>query len=182
MQKIISREEIEIKQKRNKKAFGIFFIVLLLLSTAGFALSSVYSNNAGADIQENEAQYNGKYWVYNLEGQNYYFSNKLEDVNFDNVLVNKKINSYYNNNLYIDAENTDVLEILGSNLARFSSRLQEACYEECERDIPEKDCSENLIVWRSSAKNKVYEEQNCVFIDGDLKTVDAFLYRLFGLN
>ena len=183
MLRIQSKEEIERKEKRRKFALGIFFIVLLVLSTAGFALTAVYNSNSNnIKSQSNEAQYNGKYWVYNSGGQEYYFSNKIEDVTFDNVEISKQISGYYGKNIYIDSENEEVTGILANNLGRASSRIQEACYGKCNRDLPEKDCSENLIVWRNSQENKVHEEQNCVFIDGDLKAVDAFLYRLLGLN
>jgi hypothetical protein len=68
------------------------------------------------------------------------------------------------------------------NLARYASRFQEACYGECEKDLPEKDCSEKLIVFRESEVKKVYEEGSCVIIEGDMVAVDAFLYRVLGIS
>ena len=182
MQKIMSQKEIEIKQKRNKRALGIFFIVLLVLSTAGFALTGISNSNNNAGTQSNEGQFNGQYWTYNLGGQEYYFSNNLDEINFESVEISRQISSYYGKSLYIDAENPEVLREVANNLGRLASRFQEACYGECERDLPEKDCSEKLIVWKNSGENKVYEEQNCVFIEGDLNAVDAFLYRVLGFN
>jgi hypothetical protein len=38
-----------------------------------------------------------------------------------------------------------------------------------------------MIVWQKGAENKVYQKDNCVFIEGDMKAADAFLYKIFGL-
>ena len=68
------------------------------------------------------------------------------------------------------------------SLGRYTGRIQEACYGKCDKDLPEKDCTQNLIVWKDSAENKVYSQGKCVFIEGDLRAVDAFLYKIFELN
>ena len=62
----------------------------------------------------------------------------------------------------------------------YSYRIQDACYGECERDLPEKSCEEKIIVFRESQEKQIYQEGNCIFIDGDLSSVDAFLYKILG--
>lgn len=183
MERIRSIVEKERSEKRKKLWLGAFFIAILVLSTLGFALTGVYnSSNTQTDNQNGDGQYNGQYWVYNLGGQEFYFNNDINDINFENVELDKRLNSYSGKKLFIDSENEVVSNLLAGNLGRFAERVQEACYGECERDLPEKDCSENLIIWRESEEKKVFEEQNCVFIYGDLSMLDAFLYRVLGFN
>jgi len=86
--------------------------------------------------------------------------------------------SYLGGNIYIESDNQGILQELASTIGSFS-RLQEACYGKCEENLPEKTCDDNLIVWKESAENKVYQENNCVFIEGDISAADAFIYKLF---
>ena len=76
----------------------------------------------------------------------------------------------------------DAFSGITNNLGRYASRIQEACYGECERDFPEKDCSENLIVFKEMEERKIYQEEKCIFIEGDLLSVDAFLYKIMGFS
>ena len=64
-------------------------------------------------------------------------------------------------------------------LGPFVSRIQEACYGPCEEDLPEKSCEDNLIVVKESEESKIYQEENCIFIEGGTGAIDAFFYRLF---
>ena len=52
---------------------------------------------------------------------------------------------------------------------------------ESDRNLPEKECNGdyNFIVIRESEIEKVYSEDNCIFIDGDIKSIDAFIYNIF---
>jgi regulator of sigma D len=60
--------------------------------------------------------------------------------------------------------------------------MQEACYGSCERNLPEKNCTENIIIFKDSKENSVTQQDKCVFIEGDLRTVDAYIYKLFELS
>jgi len=91
------------------------------------------------------------------------------------------LNDYAGLPLYIDSDVDSVSSEVVLTLGRFASRVQGACYGECETDLPEKDCSENLIIIRDSLENRVYQEEKCVFIEGDVATADAFLFRVLGL-
>jgi len=92
----------------------------------------------------------------------------------------------YSGTLYIDSEGDNiVLNEIGSVLGRYFSRIQQACYGGCEENLPEKDCEEggeDLVVFRAQDQRKVYKEGSCVFIEGDMVAVDAFLYKVFGVN
>jgi len=159
-------------------------IALLVLSTAGFALNGLGGNLGSTDptLPADGVVYNGQYWIYTVSGQQFYFTNKKEDVSLEDFTLNKGFADFAGKTLYIDTESPTVLNEIGLNLGRYVSKIQEVCYGPCERDLPERDCSENLISFKESEIPSVNEQENCIFIEGDLKTVDAFLYGVLGLN
>jgi hypothetical protein len=179
-----SAEVIERRNNRNKRIIGIVIIALLVLSTAGFALTGLGGNLGSTDttLPDGEVVYNGQYWIYSVSGQQFYFTHKKEDVNIESFTFNKGFADFAGKPLYIDTESPAVLNEVSLNLGRFVTKMQEVCYGSCDRDLPEKDCSENLISFKESQTASIREQENCVFIEGDLKTVDAFLYKVLGLN
>ena len=179
MQKIKTAEEIEKKQRLIKIVAGSVLIFLMVFSTAGFALNGIGGNDES--LEDDEAYFDGQYWNYNLGGQQFYFSNKLEDINEISVPISLKINDFSEKVLYIDSEDIETSSKIKNNLGRYSLRVQEACYGECERDLPEKKCIENIIIFKESEKTKISQEENCIFIEGTSLEVDAFLYKILGL-
>ena len=99
----------------------------------------------------------------------------VEDVIFE---INFDINKYLGNIVYVDGEDFVVSEIQNT-IGKFSN-VRRACYGKCEGDFPEKTCNDNLIVFKRADENIVRQDKNCVFIDGSLKAVDAFIYKIFG--
>ena len=98
----------------------------------------------------------------------------MENEAYSSVLL------YRGNILYIDSESEQVTGEIWNSVGRFAQRVQEACLGQCERDLPEKSCEDHIIVYREKSENRVYQDDNCVFIEGDMKAVDAFLYSAFG--
>ena len=92
-----------------------------------------------------------------------------------------EIRDYYQQPVYVSSNSTEIANEIMSNVGPYTERIQQACYGNCTTDFPEKNCNENLIVWTPSDTNRVYQKDKCVFIDGDIKAVDAFLYRIFGI-
>jgi hypothetical protein len=169
MRKIISEAEILRKQKRNNILISIFLLLMLLGGTLGFAISFVDSENA-EEIDNFEGII--------LNGQKILLQYSKSDVENISVQINKKSSDYYGKTVYVDSENvlskTEIFKIM-SNIA---GKVSEACYLECDEDLPEKNCDDEMIIFELSEERKVYQEQNCIFIKGDIKTVDAFLYKL----
>ncbi|MCH7568203.1 MAG: hypothetical protein IIA87_02165 [Nanoarchaeota archaeon] len=183
MRRIKSPEEIEKSQKRMKVLVGGSLIFLMVFSVVGFALfsgGSSFSDNQNSNQDQNNFNFNGRYWVFNSGGQEFYFTNPQELTKDIPVNINMNINNYAGVPLYLVSDSDEVLNEISINLARYASRFQIACYKSCEEDLPEKTCEENLIVWQEGEENKVYQEENCIFIEGDLLAVDAFLYRILG--
>lgn len=187
MRGILSKEQeksVEEKKKRNVKILGIFLLLILAISSIGYAfLSSDQTQVQTPDIAEGELiEQNGK-WMTNIGGQFLSFTTSPESVANITDTSTKGISDYFQQTVYyVDAENALYYE-LSQNLVFYTSTIQPACYGPCDLNVPEKTCADNLIIWnRTSLENKVYQVENCVFIEGDVRAVNAFLYRLFGLK
>lgn len=182
MTKIRSLGEIEKKEQRRKRISGIFIISLLLLSTLGFALSMV---NFGSQNVPDEVQgfsNNGQYWIYTVGTQKYYFTHHIEELDLSIYNISKNLADFGGQQIYVDSQIDGGLQEIYNSLGAYVGRINEACYGECDRDLPEKDCSEPMIVIRNSSTPRIREEDSCVFIEGDMKTLDAFLYKILGIK
>lgn len=190
MRKIESEAEIERRKKRNNMIISLFLLGILVLGTLGFAfsynlgdVSSGLGEPIDQGIEEEQVIATPSGEVRNFNGQEIRFSIPLEFVTNIRVDTNKDINNFAGKSLYFSGENQAVIQELRNTIGLYATRVQEACYGPCKEDLPEISCNggENLIVWKSG-DSKIYEDKNCIFIDGDLRAVDAFLYKVFGFN
>jgi hypothetical protein len=185
MRKIGSEQEDDRKKKRNVLYISGFMLLILVGGTVGYGFLSGSSNSiSGTDseLTEGEVTQVGNQWTVRIGSQFFYFSNSPESIQEVQVDISNNLNSYVGTTLYIVSENDAILSQLGSLLSGYAARVQEACHGPCEENLPEKECSDNLIVWIDSLENKVYQEDNCIFIEGDTRAVDAFIYRMIGIN
>lgn len=174
MRRIETAETREKRRQRNTTVITIIMLGLLVLSSVGYAFLS-----GGGPQEDSEAQGNGQATL-TIDGQTLYFAFFPEEVQGVEIETNKTIYSFLGKEVYVVSENPGIYNEIASTLGRTTGRMQKACLGVCEENLPERDCNSTLIVWKESLENKVYDVDNCVFIDGDLKTVDAFLYRMFG--
>ncbi|MGV8142874.1 MAG: hypothetical protein ACP5NS_04575 [Candidatus Pacearchaeota archaeon] len=183
MKKIQTATEIANKEARKKRIGGIVIIALLLLSTAGFALNGVGINSNGSTNNDGLI-FDGQSWIYYLGGQpTYRFTYGLNDLNFTDFKLSKNLADLGGKSLYIDSENNIGTQDIAINLGRHVSKIGEACYGSCNRDLQELTCdTENILIVIKSNYTSVKEENNCIFIEEDLRVIDAFLYRILGLN
>jgi flagellar basal body-associated protein FliL len=183
MSQIRSLKDATTREAKRKRISGIVIIALLLLSTIGFALSMV---NFGGQTTTPQAEQgfstNGQYWIYTAASRQYYFTHHVDEVNISSYNLTKNLADYAGQQVYLDAEIPGSVQEIYTNLGSYTSRLNEACYGKCNMDLPEKDCTEKLIVVRESPIPSITEQDSCVFINGDMKTVDAFLYKVLGIN
>ncbi len=164
MRKIQTKEELERRSKRNSKILSLVMFFVLVGGTAGYAF---LISPGGSNPPENEN-------VNKFE-----LLNPVESVADIPVEITRDLNSYAGSKTYIVSKNGGVTAEISKVMLQFTT-LQEACFGPCEENLPEKDCSENLIIWEESMENKVYEDGKCVFIEGDMRAVDAFLYKILG--
>ena len=111
-----------------------------------------------------------------------FLSYSLDELDFNTIDFSMTIGDLQNKILYVDNPDTIAASVIETNLAGWILRTQSACYGTCALDLPERDCSEPLIVIRTSDANSVRQENKCIFIEGNDKTVNAFLYKILGFN
>lgn len=182
IKRIESREEAERKRKLRVTILSIILLLILVLSTLGYAFfitpDNSTDNNQTPPIENNNQNKIGKI-TFNYQGQQLSLLSTYQEIENIDVNITSTPANYAGKTLYISADNEGILRELASSLGSFSARAQEACYGKCEKDLPEKNCTDNLIVWNQSIDKKVYQKDNCIFIEGNMATVDAFLYKLF---
>lgn len=184
MRRILTREELALKDKRRNWVMSVIILLIMVGSTVGFAFvfKSDNSNNSAKTIPGKLISYGNK-WVAEVEGQQFVFSSSPESTNSTEVVLLSTISQFSGKPLYIDTKSQNMYLEIDSTIGRYAERVQEACYSSCENStLAEKTCADNLIVIKPAQKNKVYQNQSCVFIEGDIRAVDAFLYKLFDLS
>jgi hypothetical protein len=168
------------EQKRKKLGFwlSMFMLFILVGSTAGFAFLSHGGSNSEGD--NSHLTDGSEYGAYDPDTSLVY---TYEDVRAVPVNIVKTLDSYTGKAVYVNSVSRVAINEINIALGGRVNRVQEACYGDCDLDLPEKICDdsneENVIVVKESEFNNVYEENGCVFIEGNTKAVDAFLYGLF---
>lgn len=189
IRKIESEEELERKGKRNALILSLFMISILVFSTAGYF--SLTDNLSASSAENNKNVENiGDSWILRFGDQTFRITNSPENGENVSILMFANLDKFYGKTVYVSSENDAEFYEIYSSLGVYTGRMQRACYGECEKNLPEKDCNETMIVVSNldeteitkSGQGKVYEADNCVFIEGGMTAVDAFLYRIFGVN
>ncbi len=192
MKQIQTIEDKERKDRRNKIIIGIILVLVLVMSTAGFAF---FSGERGTEKNKPKIkQYNGidfteinGQWIFILGGIEFitqHHPSETEDIKVPLV----EITQYNGRPLYIASVESDGVNELARNMARFVERIQFACLEgmECEGNLPIKNCESNVIAIREANKTEIEKDGNCVFIyasaNDTIRAADAFLFRVFGLR
>lgn len=160
-------------------------IGLLVVSTLGYSL---ISSDINEDSKTNEFgvdffRENGL-WLANINGEIFRFQNLPSEISNVSVNISFDLGRYSGQPLYFVNPNEGASEIL-NNIGRYVLRYQESCLtnESCANDLPVKNCESNLIVFETGNETRVYQNESCIFIVGDgAKGVDAFLYRVLGIN
>ena len=178
MRKIRTRKEIEKSEKSKRALVGGILVFLMFFSTAGYAL---LNGGFGGSKKNTENNYDGNYFIYNVLGKQVNLVTPLKSVQDIPVEIEVNLDSYYGQEVYLVGDEDYVLSEIGSNLGKFSGRIQKACYGVCKEDLPEKGCKDNLIVFKRMDEKRVRQEGKCIFIEGDITSADAFLYKLFGI-
>ncbi|MEK6926826.1 MAG: hypothetical protein AABX11_00185 [Nanoarchaeota archaeon] len=188
MRSIAGKEEKaieEAKRGRRNKIVGLFLLLIMVVSSIGYAFLSGDEQASGSGNQDGTLYEQNGMWIGSFGQNQVAFSSSPESVKNVSVDVNVTLNDYYQEPLYYVDESNGIYSELSYSLLPFLLRIQPACLNNCTIDAPIKNCSglDNIIVWdKTKTENKVYQNDNCVIMEGDIKAVDAFLYYLFGLN
>lgn len=161
-------------------------LFILIASTLGFAFLSNPSANQSSNTQDTSSTstdiQQGNQWIVNQNGQQYSFLNSKESITEIPIDISPTLYTFTGKPLFIVAESEAISNEIIYNLGRHASRVQKACYGKCDANLPEKYCDENLIIWNSSTERKFSQNESCIFIEGDMLAVDAFLYKALGIN
>ena len=183
MQPIISPEEAEKKRRKNVAILSGVMLAILVLGTAGYAfLSSTVQTEQDQGTQITEVTNLGNQWAVPINNQVFYFKNSPEQVKDIPLDITTNVATYANTILAIDSTNNAVTAEIESTLGRYATRVQEVCVGACERNLPEKNCSQPIIIWRDAVEQRVYQDESCVVIEGDMRAVDRFLYAILNVN
>ncbi len=194
MRKIVSGEVREKQSKRNQMIIGIVLLLLMIISTLGFAfINNTSSNSVGSDsVDYNDVRFTREfdYWKFtfnNYEFLTRYNSQETSDITVPGFIT---LQDYVNKPLYFVGENGDHFLELQRNLDRFALRISEACLDSCEKDLPIKNCkTDTIIVYKEvkkeDEKERIYQEDKCVYIisriENRARYADALLFKLLGL-
>lgn len=189
MRKIQTAQEIEKKRKRNNLILAIIMILLIGVSSLGYAIMSREDTTS----TQNTAVYGGlkfeksnNYWATQVNGKIFYFNFLPQELENISIIGNYSFESYYQQPAYIINLNPAVNGLMYA-LQDISLRVQEACIQgqNCSnQELPVKTCEDNVIVFRNANLNitKVTKDKNCVFIDGNFfEGTDKLVYRMLNI-
>lgn len=185
MRRIITADEKAKREKKRARVLSVLMLVILLGSTAGFAFISYQQDQQPqqASQQQEQLQETANGWLFSFQGQQFLALTSpaaVADIPLDTTVT---LEQYAGDVLYLDAESEAVVNELATTVGKYASRVQQACHGQCARDLPEMNCTQgNLIVWKAADDNAVLEEERCIFIEGDMRAVDAFIYKVFGVQ
>jgi hypothetical protein len=189
MKNIESKKDIEKRQRKNQWIIGGILVVIMLGSTFGYAFYQL-----GNKTDVNKVVYNGYtfldesgLWTTTVGSSQFTFQYNPTQVQRIQTKVNY-LNSYTGVPLYISSEDYASEAEIYSGLGKIVQRFQGACLNEtnCQQDWPIKDCSNNFIIIKITNESKIYQDQNCVFIEGSqeniTRTTDEFLFWITGIE
>jgi hypothetical protein len=184
MRTIGTGEQEADRRKRNMQIFSVLLLVLLGLSTLGYAFFSnpnVGSSNQATGGNGTVQQISDGQWAFQV-GQQPQIVLTTSPAEARNVPVETKptLADFAGKTVYIDAPDS-ILNEIGTALSPYASRIQPACYGSCTKDLPEHDCNDTMIVVKESETGRIYGQDGCFFIEGNKTTADAFIYSVFNM-
>lgn len=163
---------------------SVLMLIIMLGGTAGFAFISYQQDQQPQQAsQQQGVQETANGWLFSFQGQQFLALTSPASAADVALETSATLEQYAGEILYLDAESEAVVNELATTLGRYASRVQQVCYGACERDLPEVNCTQgNLIVWKQADDALIREEERCIFIEGDMRAVDAFIYKVFGIQ
>jgi len=194
MRKIITQEEIEKREKRNKITIGVILVVLMILSTLGYAFFSGESEPKTEKITYNGVEFFGQEnggWLFELQGVRFYTQYNPEETKNISSIIFRTPADYSGKTLFFIGEGPGRREIEYNMEGKIVPRSQDGCilsYEKnCANNTPIKNCSfDNVIIIKDSEEIKIIQEENCIFIESpyseQARTADAFIFKILGMQ
>jgi len=192
IRKIVSREEREKKEKRNKIVIGLILVGIMVLSTAGFAFFQI---RGGTRNEIDKIEYKGikfflledNLWHFFVDNEEFaVFFNPQEIENISISTTSLSLGNFFGKRVYFSYESDrEGINEISRNLGRFFKGMQLACLEKCEEDLPLKNCSDNIIIIKEANESLIKQEENCVYVLGKkeelVKMSDGFIFKFLGI-
>jgi hypothetical protein len=181
MRRIQNQEQIDSRRKRNIQLISLVLLGIMTFSSIGYAFFSNPNVGSQATIENGVENLGGQYRFF-FNGNPHIVSSSLSETKNTSFEFTPLLEDY-TGTVYVHSESEVVYSEVYNNLIGYSSRIQKACYGNCTMgDLPEKGCDNTIIVYNQSNENRVYQKNGCTFIDGNIRTVDALIYNLFGYS
>ena len=194
VKRILTKKEQEKKTQRNQILIGIILIGLMVLSTAGYALTSGEKSGSRGNIEKIEYKgiifiKNSDYWQFEKDGTAFTTRFNAQETEGLKILSYLKLNNYADKALYFVGDNNEAISELAGNLNDKALRIQKACLSEkdCKENFPVKSCDENIIIIKEpqNESDSIYRTNNCVFVVANnteqVKYSDALLFKILGI-
>jgi hypothetical protein len=194
MRKIVTQGEMEEKARRNKILIGSVLVILMVISTAGYAFFSGEKENSSSE----KITYNGidfvrgdsGVWAFEFQNRQFLTQYNPQETGGISSLILRSPGDYSGQPLFFLGQSGAVREI-EYNLRSIVTRTQEGCIQEyekrCNNATPIKNCStDNVIIIEESNNTKITQEENCIFIEAPYENQtmagDAFIFKVLGIQ
>jgi hypothetical protein len=188
MRKILGKKD---NSKQNQLILGVGLIILMLFSVLGYALGGKSNNTSGRNIEYNGIKFtqdNSGYWNFELNGNEFltkYHPGEIQDIEFKGKMV---LIDFNGDPVYFVGDSQEPIAELARNLEKFVLRIQNACIneEDCEGDLPIKNCFENnIIIIKEPGLDEfesISQQGNCIYITASYinqtRYADQFIYSI----
>jgi hypothetical protein len=191
MRNIETKKEAEKKQRRNQWIIGGILILVMLGSTFGIIV-----NSFGTGSSTGKVKYNGytflnenDFWTTMIGSYKFIFKYNPTQVERINTTQIRSLSAYSGIPVYISSEDYVSEVEIYRNLGNVVLRFQGACLDNdtnCPENWPVKDCSNNFIIIKITNESRIYQDENCVFIEGKQENLtqmtDEFLFLITGIE
>lgn len=189
MRRILTKKQQRSKERFNQILIGLVLVFIMMLSVLGYSLGGREDSGERETMMFNGLEFikMNDFWVLEQGEAQFIFQYNPEEVEKIDSQVNF-FNSYYNQPLYVYSEDLDATSEIYRNMGPFVQRMQNACVSEenCEGDLPIKECDSNFIIIRESSITSITQNQSCVFIEGPkenlVRLTDEFLFKTLGIE
>jgi hypothetical protein len=187
MRKIETQTDKDKKKKRNNLIVGLIMVVLIGLSSLGYAIMSRTDSTSTQPVKYGNLEFvkNNDMWITTINSKVYYFYNLPTDVENISIEGTYSLGDYSDKTAYFVNAN-QAAQTLDETLKSIVIRSQDACLQNAtcaNNELPIKDCSNNVFIFDASkTETKVYKKDNCIFLEGNsFLAVDKLIYRFFNI-
>ena len=194
MRKLESKEHRAKKDKKKKYILGALLIFITFGSVFGVIVSFMgQGQKAPKAITYHGTVFSPNGTLYTFKWNGGLFGISQAPTNLENLTysinISKNIYSFSGSPVYIESRDFSPYQELANNLQNTALRVQQACTNAStcfDSTFPIKDCSNNVIVVKTAPQNKIYQNNSCIYIEGNqadlLSLTDVTILKLLGIN